>query len=109
MPYCFSKKNGPRRREDYPGDIHGENNLIILCSMHHKIIDDDPQKYTEEIVYQYKITHENNVRLQMNQGIPWKVNFSQLYYVNIPRIEMLAIQTGITFDETLPTGNACIA
>ena len=91
-------EGGPRWRADFLGDIDGEENLILLCSEHHKIIDDFPEKYTEELIHQYKSEHEEIVKARMNLGEPWKVNFSQVYYMNIPRIEMLAALKGINFD-----------
>lgn len=98
------KKEGPRGRADYVGDLDSEENLILLCAEHHKIVDDFPQKYTVELLQQYKKKHENEVKALMNTGQIWKVNFSQLYYMNIPRIEMLAAMQGISFGEEVPRG-----
>ncbi len=95
-------EGGPRRRADFWGDIDGEENLILLCAEHHKIIDDFPEKYPEDLVHQYKKAHEEEVRARMNLGEPWKVNFSQIYYMNIPRIEILAALKGISFEGNVP-------
>lgn len=99
-------EGGPRWRTDFLEDIDGEENLISLCSEHHKIIDDFPEKYTEELIHQYKSEHEEIVRARMNIGEPWKVNFSQIYYMHIPRIEMLAALKGINFDGEIQRDNA---
>lgn len=98
------KKDGPRGKMDYDGSIDGEENLILLCPEHHKEIDGFPQKYTVEILHQYKKNHEDDVKTKMNTGQPWKVNFSQIYYMNIPRIEMQAALQGISFNRTISRG-----
>lgn len=95
-------ERGPRWRVDFLGDIDGEENLILLCAEHHKLIDDYPDKYTEKIVCQYKKEHEAEVKTRMDLGEPWKVNFSQIYYMNIPRIKMLAAIKGINFEGDEP-------
>ncbi len=95
-------EGGPRWRADFVGDIDGEDNLVLMCSEHHKLIDDVPEKYTEELIHQYKRQHEDEVKTRMNLGQPWKINFSHIYYMNIPRIEMLAALQGIDFDGKIP-------
>jgi hypothetical protein len=37
-------------------------NLILMCSEHHKIIDDHPRKFTIEILHQYKRNHEEWIK-----------------------------------------------
>lgn len=37
-------------------------NLILMCSIHHKIIDDHPKIYPVELLHEYKRNHENWVR-----------------------------------------------
>ena len=34
------------------------NNLILLCSVHHKLIDDQENKYTVDVIHGYKNQHE---------------------------------------------------
>ncbi len=91
-------KGGARWRADYGDDIDDEKNLILLCADHHKMIDDFPEKYTEEMVRKYKKDHEAEVKARMSLGEPWKVNFSQIYYMNIRRIEMQAAIDGVDFE-----------
>ena len=99
------KEDGPRGRADYDGDLNDEGNLILLCAEHHKLVDDFPDEYTVDLLRQYKKNHEDNVKNRMNIGQPWKVNFSQIYYMNIPRIEMLAAMQGIIFNGEVPKGH----
>jgi hypothetical protein len=48
---------GPRGRE-YEGDIDGYDNLILLCSRHHKEIDDQVNAYPEDRLREIKRQHE---------------------------------------------------
>ncbi|MBN2023636.1 MAG: tetratricopeptide repeat protein [Pirellulales bacterium] len=41
---------------------HGFDNLILLCGVHHKIIDDDGQTYTVDRLREMKATHETQHR-----------------------------------------------
>lgn len=50
---------GPRYRADFPSDqLDMPSNLILLCRVHHKMIDDQCGRYTAEVVQQLKRTHE---------------------------------------------------
>lgn len=49
--------DGPRGRK-YAGDINGYDNLILLCSRHHKEIDDQVNTYTEDQLHAIKSQHE---------------------------------------------------
>lgn len=57
------KKDGPRgisTLTDEERDNYG--NLILLCSIHHKIIDDHPTVYTVDVLQDYKKKHEKWVK-----------------------------------------------
>jgi hypothetical protein len=45
----------PEQRDKY-------DNLILLCSIHHKLIDDQPNCYTVEKIKEYKKTHEDWIK-----------------------------------------------
>jgi len=54
-----ARNNGPRYQPDYPKEkVDSYENLILLCSVHHKMIDDQYETYTREILYHIKNTHE---------------------------------------------------
>ena len=38
-------------------DIDSYSNLILLCKVHHKIIDDQPEKYTVNVLKKMKVDH----------------------------------------------------
>ena len=40
-------------------DRHGPDNLVIMCNVHHKIIDDNPEKYSVEYLTELKQKHES--------------------------------------------------
>ncbi|WP_052350640.1 HNH endonuclease [Paenibacillus gorillae] len=52
--------NGPRHDQNRPKDkIDRYDNLILLCRIHHKMIDDQPETFTKEIIKQIKVKHEH--------------------------------------------------
>lgn len=54
--------NGPRGDTSIQEDLDKYENLILLCRIHHKIIDDQPNTYTVERLKKIKATHEKWVR-----------------------------------------------
>lgn len=42
--------------------------------------------------------HESHINDLLHTGTPWKVNFSQIYYMNITRLAILAALNGINLD-----------
>lgn len=50
-----SKLNGPRHR--HMKNYDSPKNIIVLCPIHHKIIDDNPNEYTEEKLQKIKSEH----------------------------------------------------
>lgn len=59
--------DGPRGNTDFPKvqrDLY--SNLILMCNIHHKVIDDQEQFYTVEILKEMKSDHEEWVRNSLN-------------------------------------------
>lgn len=51
--------NGPRYDPFFPEDkLNSYDNLILLCRIHHKMIDDQDATYTPDIIRQMKSNHE---------------------------------------------------
>lgn len=46
---------------------HSFENLILLCRNHHKVVDDDPKKYTVEWLKRKKYEHEANGNIELTQ------------------------------------------
>jgi len=54
-----SRPNGPRHDASYPQEkLDTYENLILLCRVHHKMIDDQDESYTVDILRQMKTNHE---------------------------------------------------
>ncbi len=61
-------ENGPRFDSTYPKrKIDTDENLIVLCRTHHKMIDDQVDTYTAEILRSIKKNHENWVESKLTQ------------------------------------------
>lgn len=57
-----AKPNGPRFDQFQSAeDRHGYDNLILLCSIHHTVIDDDEKAYTVERLARMKLDHGTSV------------------------------------------------
>lgn len=55
--------DGPRGDASMPEEQRDHHsNLILLCNIHHKIVDDDPVTYTVEKLHEYKALHIKWVR-----------------------------------------------
>lgn len=55
---CSSRRKGPRWQAVVLGGIDGYDNFILLCKVHHKVVDDQPETYTREILTTLKKNHE---------------------------------------------------
>ncbi len=63
-----SRPNGPRHDPTYPQEkLDACENLILLCRIHHKMVDDQSETYTTDILRQMKTNHENWVTEKLNQ------------------------------------------
>jgi len=62
------KENGPRYDPCYPDNkLDSYENLILLCRIHHKQIDDQYTTYTAEILRKIKENHEKWVSRQLDK------------------------------------------
>ncbi|WP_273483927.1 SAVED domain-containing protein [Desulforamulus ruminis] len=64
--------DGPRgdEREKYglsEEDIDSYKNLILFCKNHHKIVDDNEERYTPDILFEMKRKHEDWVRTRLQE------------------------------------------
>lgn len=73
------KENGPRGESDLtPEQRDKYDNLILLCSVHHKVIDDQKNEYTVEKLHKFKIEHEQWVKENLIKD-PRKIKDDELY------------------------------
>ncbi|MCL9659652.1 HNH endonuclease [Paenibacillus hunanensis] len=62
------KINGPRHDEKFDLEkIDSHENLILLCNVHHKMIDDQVETYTADILKQMKFNHEKWVSEKLGE------------------------------------------
>lgn len=74
------KPNGPRGDPSFPKDkIDKYSNLILLCRIHHKLIDDQPNTYTVDKLHKTKELHEKWVRESLEEYDEKKQNDEELY------------------------------
>lgn len=67
--HIISKQpKGPRGQFEVNIDYDGYSNLILLCKIHHKLIDDQPQTYTVKRLKELKNVHETWVRETLEKG-----------------------------------------
>jgi len=57
---AFSEE-GPRGTGNRPSNINDVSNLMLLCPQCHKLIDDNPQKFTRQTLEGYKKRHEERI------------------------------------------------
>ena len=58
-----SSKNGPRGNPELTEKyLNSLQNLILLCPYHHKIVDDQHETYTVEMLMEWKRAHESKVQ-----------------------------------------------
>lgn len=63
------KPRGPRGKSGKAlVDINDVQNLMVLCPQCHKLIDDNPGKYTTKILREYKKQHEKRIRYVTKLG-----------------------------------------
>jgi len=59
---------GPRGDSCFPDDqMDGYQNLILLCAVHHKVVDDQPGKYSVEYLKEIKRLHEDWVTHSLSE------------------------------------------
>lgn len=61
-------RSGPRASEPLSCDLDGYDNLILLCCTHHKLIDDQPNRFTASVLRAIKECHETWVEVLLGLG-----------------------------------------
>lgn len=53
------RAQGPRYTRDFPAErLDSPDNLILLCRTHHKLVDDQHETYTAQLLQQMRTNHE---------------------------------------------------
>jgi hypothetical protein len=91
--------DGPRGNSALtPEERNSQSNLLLLCPAHHKLVDDHPENYAVTTLEIIKDKHESWVKNCLTRGKPWSFNIQNLFYVNVPRLGMLAKFMGISIE-----------
>lgn len=72
---------------------NAEDNLLLLCRPHHKIIDDRVDDYPVELLKGIRSDFLNWLQTTLTPAKPWEVKISSFAYLNVPRlVEYAAVQ-----------------
>ncbi|HKI05353.1 MAG TPA: HNH endonuclease [Thermoanaerobaculia bacterium] len=94
------KYTGPRGDPHHPeSKLHSAENLMLLCAHHHQQIDSNVPEFSVEHLQNLKQRHESRIARILAEARPWRVPWSIVYYLNIPRIAMLAALQGVPLPE----------
>ncbi|MDR3598897.1 MAG: HNH endonuclease signature motif containing protein [Desulfosporosinus sp.] len=86
------QEHGPRNDPTFDKNlIDSYDNLLLLCSVHHKMIDDQGETYTVDILHKIKINHEKWVTERLGNQ-PKKVEIKRMYE-NIPEY-LVRVESG---------------
>jgi len=86
---------GPRHNPAFPeGKLDAYENLILLCRVHHKMIDDQDETYTADILQQMKSNHETWVSQKLSDTPQSKPIRLRRIKQNIPAI-LIRLRTGL--------------
>lgn len=62
------RERGPRYDPSFPRErLDLASNLILLCRVHHKMVDDQPETYTADVLSAVKGNHETWVSLSLTE------------------------------------------
>ncbi|MEU8974729.1 hypothetical protein AB0D11_36650 [Streptomyces monashensis] len=83
--------HGPRADPTLPIEArNAASNLLLLCSSCHDIVDKDNGKaYTVEELTGLKAKHETWTAALRKAGQAWRMSYSSIDYLNVPRVAML--------------------
>lgn len=58
--------NGPRHDSNFPPEENNDiSNLLLLCRVHHKMVDDQYETYSTELLRSIRLNHENWVESKL--------------------------------------------
>lgn len=86
---------GPRHDSSFPNKkLDTYENLILLCRIHHKMIDDQDETYTATILQQMKFNHETWVSQKLSDTSQLKPIRLKRIKQNIPAF-LIRLKTGL--------------
>ena len=73
---------------------------MLVCFRHHQLIDDDPASYPVDQLLKAKEEHYGWVASKHDLEEVWRTKLHNFYYINVPRLNMLADAAGWSLDLT---------
>jgi hypothetical protein len=99
------RERGPRHDPSYPQEkLDSCDNLILLCRIHHKMVDDQEDTYTADILRQMKSNHEVSIAQKLKAGASTRALRIRRVRDNIPAY-LSRLMTGKQVLDVV--GNAC--
>ncbi|MGY0600205.1 HNH endonuclease [Vibrio sp. JZG10] len=81
-------EDGPRGSSDLTSEQRDKYaNLILMCNVHHKVIDDQHEHYTVEILRNFKAEHEAWVNKSLSSHDPYAQRDEEIYVSYIESFE----------------------
>lgn len=101
VAHIHARRNGGPRADASlsSGDRDHPDNLFLLCLDHHKLVDDHPEAYPVEKLLETKDLHLSWVQSQLANGTPWTSDIYNFFYINLPRVLMLAEVVSCKIDD----------
>ena len=95
------REQGPRGKDqNRPVDINQLANLMLLCPIHHKLIDDHPADYARSTLELYKAAHEDRIKHVTSLGPDRKT--AVLVFKALIRGQMVSIPYHYIAEATAP-------
>ena len=73
------EQRGPRGGEEWPKSLDSYSNLILLCKVHHKLVDDQPNRFSSDNLRRLKRAHEEWIRLTLGKQVTYDEKSQPLY------------------------------
>ena len=102
VAHIIGEKNGSAR---FTNNLdlnyrNSEDNLLLLCANHHTIIDKEENEceYSTKKLHNIKNKYLYWIESNLCQNIKSKINLKHLFYLNIPRLNEVALNYGYKVD-----------
>lgn len=77
-----------------PFDLDGYDNRILLCRVHHRVVDEQTAKYTVEELHKIKSAHEHWVSTRLHEITPAPIRLKAVKPGRGEPVHLTAIRTG---------------
>lgn len=103
------RAGGPRHDPSYPvGKLDTYENLVLLCKIHHKLVDDNEEVFTTAALVETKHRHERRVNAALNPKVEGWINDVLLHPIaNGTELMRIVAQAHVyAFDHDHPESDA---